>query len=88
MTKPNDKLRAALHLSGLSQSELARRIGVDQSQVNKWVAGRMLPTYPQLCRTVTILRGVEGLEDCEPESLGFKLGYRITVEPECDEPPF
>lgn len=38
------KLEKILHERGIKQSELARRINVDKSLVNKWVKGRHTPS--------------------------------------------
>jgi transcriptional regulator with XRE-family HTH domain len=37
------ELRAALTTAGISQLELARRIGVDGRTVRYWLAGRAIP---------------------------------------------
>lgn len=37
------ELRAALDTAGISQLELARRIGVDGRTVRYWLAGRAIP---------------------------------------------
>jgi transcriptional regulator with XRE-family HTH domain len=38
-----DQLRTALASAGISQLELARRIGVDGRTVRYWLAGRAIP---------------------------------------------
>jgi DNA-binding transcriptional regulator YiaG len=38
-----DELRTALTTAGISQLELARRIGVDGRTVRYWLAGRAIP---------------------------------------------
>jgi transcriptional regulator with XRE-family HTH domain len=75
----NTKLRNALAAAGLSQSELARRIGVDQSQVNRWVSGRLVPTYPQLCRALAFLDTFEETAGVTAETLGYAVVDRPTV---------
>lgn len=36
-----ERLRLALELSGVSQSELARRVGVDRQAISNYLAGRL-----------------------------------------------
>lgn len=36
----SDRIRAALEAAGLTQAELARRIGVSQPSVNDWLSGK------------------------------------------------
>ncbi len=38
------KLEKILHERNISQSALARKIGVDKSLMNKWVKGRHIPS--------------------------------------------
>ena len=42
------KLRAYLDLTGMSQSELARRMGVSQPTVWAWVHGETMPSIENL----------------------------------------
>ena len=46
------KLQNAIKQSGLSQSELARRLGVHYSAISQYLSGRSLPaldTFANLC---------------------------------------
>ena len=51
------ELRAWLKSQGMSQGELARRMGSDRHQVSRWVNGVKTPTVATLAR----IRKVTGL---------------------------
>lgn len=44
MILASDKLRRYVELTGLSQSELAERIGIDESQLNQLLNRKIEPT--------------------------------------------
>lgn len=72
-TRPprNEELAAAMAQAGINQTQLAAVTGVDQSQVNRWVAGTLCPTFEQLTKAKDVL-GVEG---------DGVLGYRVEHKP-------
>jgi transcriptional regulator with XRE-family HTH domain len=47
-----DLLREARHLAGLSQAELARRIGTTQPVVSRWERGTEVPRVDTLARAL------------------------------------
>lgn len=67
----NTALRHALDRVGISQSELARRLGIHTSHVNRWTKRRLRPTHDQL------IRAMKELEIEDP----IAMGYRIESEP-------
>ncbi len=69
----NTKLRQALAAAGLSQSELARRLGIHQSHVNRWLSGKLLPTLEQLTSTMALL------EVDSPIALGYRIEPRSVI---------
>lgn len=50
-----DKLKEALDKAGISQAELARRLGVTRGAVNNWVRGKGTPSLGHLQETARIL---------------------------------
>ena len=38
-----DQIKYLIHNNGISQAQFARRIGVNQGTVNKWVTGKSVP---------------------------------------------
>lgn len=52
MTEMGKRLRAALDASGLSQSEVARRIGVSSQTINQWLSGKKAPSRANLMKFV------------------------------------
>jgi len=50
------RLRMALSRTGISQAELARRIGVHPNLVNNWVAGRRHPSLQNLAALAPVLK--------------------------------
>jgi transcriptional regulator with XRE-family HTH domain len=57
----------------MSQCELARRLGIHRSQINKWLSGRLRPTVEQLGQAVEVL------EADSPMALGYRIEHRPTV---------
>ncbi|HZD59690.1 MAG TPA: helix-turn-helix transcriptional regulator [Anaerolineae bacterium] len=53
------KLEKVLHERNISQSALARRIGVDKSLINKWVKGRHTPSAPFMTKIARELNMTE-----------------------------
>jgi DNA-binding transcriptional regulator YiaG len=54
-----EKIRAARRREGVSQRELARKLGLDPSTVEAWEAGRVRRPYPRLaCLFEEYVRGV------------------------------
>lgn len=51
-----DNIKAARERAGLSQTELARRLGIRQPSVCAWEAGKTFPSYPKLIELCAILR--------------------------------
>jgi transcriptional regulator with XRE-family HTH domain len=52
-----DILKGALDVSGLSQAELARRLGVIRSRLHNWMSGHSPPPpamLPMLCRELDL----------------------------------
>lgn len=52
-----NRLKEAITLSGLSQSEIARRIGVRPSSINQYLSGRAMPaldTFGNLCEILDV----------------------------------
>jgi transcriptional regulator with XRE-family HTH domain len=70
----NARLQQALAVAGMSQSELARRLGIDQSVVNRWVSGQRVPRPMQLA----LMREILGAASVE--ALGFRLVQSYHVE--------
>ena len=52
-----NRIEAFMAAHGVNQVELATILGVDKSQINRWVHGRRIPEY--------ILRLIECLDDKE-----------------------
>lgn len=52
----NDRLREAVTASGLNESEIAARLGVDQKTVARWLVGRV--PYPRYRRALADTLGV------------------------------
>jgi transcriptional regulator with XRE-family HTH domain len=48
-------IRAARQAAGLSQTELASRIGVAQGAVGQWERGQVIPTLPMYCGLIGVL---------------------------------
>jgi len=63
-----DRLKAAITAAGVSQRELAERVGVRQATVSSWCTGRTLPDLDDAYRTALAL-GVH-LEDLCPTAWG------------------
>ncbi len=49
------KLRQIRESKNLSQSELANKMGVDQSAVAQWETNRTMPTYSNLIKLCKVL---------------------------------
>ena len=49
------KLAEAIKQSGLSQTEIARKVGVRQQQISCYINGKTLPALDTLSRLCTIL---------------------------------
>lgn len=64
---PNERLRLARQLRGLSGYELARRVGVSRDVVRRWEKGEVNPclgSLARLCRALEVSADwVLGLED-------------------------
>jgi DNA adenine methylase len=74
----NERLAAAIEQAGTNQTQLAAAVGVTQSQVNRWVAGTLNPTYEQLKLAIRAL--VPDL--AARESMGTAaFGYRVEHRP-------
>ncbi len=69
----NHKLEAALEAADMTQSELARRLGIHVSHVNRWVQRKLRPTTEQLLAAM----GELGAED--PIALGYRIDGKPTV---------
>ncbi len=54
-----DRLQQVLDETGMSQSDLARKMKVNQPQINHWTAGRQTPSYHNI---VKILRAIPTLD--------------------------
>lgn len=50
-----EKLAEVIQQSGLSQSEIARRIGVKQSQISCYVHGKKMPALDTLANLCVVL---------------------------------
>lgn len=53
------KLEAILKKNNISQSDLARRVGVDKSLMNKWVKGKHIPSAYFMTRIARELNMLE-----------------------------
>ncbi|MFR1050299.1 MAG: helix-turn-helix transcriptional regulator [Lachnospirales bacterium] len=64
-----NKIRMRREAAGMSQSELARRLGLDSTTVNKWEAGASLPRLGNLIALAGILQCPVGdlLDDAPPQ---------------------
>ena len=63
-----NKIRSRREAAGMSQSELARHLGLDSSTVNKWESGASLPRLGNLIAMASILRcSVNDLLDNTPQ---------------------
>lgn len=51
-----NKIRMKREAAGISQSELARRLGLDSTTVNKWEAGASLPRLGNLIAMAGVLQ--------------------------------
>lgn len=69
----NTKLASALETAGMSQSELARRLGIHVSHVNRWVQRKLRPTIEQL------LDAMKELGAVDPIALGYRVDGKPTV---------
>ena len=52
-----ERLAAAIRESGLTQTEIARRLGVTQATIAQYLAGRTLPapdTFANLCKILDV----------------------------------
>lgn len=65
-----NKIRMKREAAGISQSELARRLGLDSTTVNKWEAGASLPRLGNLIALAGVLQ-------CPP-------GELLDDAPQCD----
>ncbi|MBQ4345798.1 MAG: helix-turn-helix transcriptional regulator [Oscillospiraceae bacterium] len=70
MNKFASRLRHALHIRHMSQSELARRCGLEKSTVTQWVKGRNQTSIGTLYKVSCVLNvsidWLIGLVDDEP----------------------
>lgn len=55
MSKHLDKLLDAMEKAGMSQSELARRVGVTRGSVNHWITGRTAISMEHLIKVAKVL---------------------------------
>lgn len=63
-----NKIRSRREAAGMSQSELARHLGLDSSTVNKWESGASVPRLGNLIAMASILRcSVNDLLDNTPQ---------------------
>lgn len=69
----NAKLEAALEAADMTQSELARRLCIHVSHVNRWVQRKLRPTVEQL------LAAMEELSAESPIALGYRIDGKPTV---------
>ena len=67
-----NKIRMQREAAGMSQSELARKLGLDSSTVNKWESGASVPRLGNLVAMASILRCSVGelLDDAPQEDAG------------------
>lgn len=81
-------IRAARHRAGITQKELARRLGTTQSVVARWESGRVSPTVETLSRVVRAcgLDLVISLRPADDHDLGLALeSQRLTPEQRLDQ---
>lgn len=81
-------IRAARHRAGITQKELARRLGTTQSVVARWESGRVSPTVETLSRVVRAcgLDLVISLRPTDDHDLGLALeSQRLTPEQRLDQ---
>lgn len=55
-----------LRETGMSQAELARRLGVTRSAVNQWLSGATAPSTQQITRIARVTEGAVGPADLIP----------------------
>lgn len=55
MDKISKRIKDGLKKKGMTQKELARRLGINRSSVGQWVSGRALPSLDKFLRIVEIL---------------------------------
>ena len=82
------KLRACRRASGLTQEQLARRIGVDAQQIHKYESGKQQPPLERLFDILIVL-GIPILEviDMDAETAEKLFGWkRDTIIPPNVEP--
>jgi len=90
MTIPR-KLKAILQLSELSQTELARKIGVTFAALNRWVNGKAVPRKKMQEKIDELYRGYTGLRVIpkqELEAMKLKVvheGFKVKYIPDPEE---
>lgn len=81
-------IRAARHRAGITQKELARRLGTTQSVVARWESGRVSPSVETLSRVVRScgLNLVISLRPADDHDLGLALeSQKLTPEQRLDQ---
>lgn len=68
MSTTQDIIRQ-LRAAGMSQSEIARRIGMPQPRVSRWEAGEVPTGADDALRLAQLLREVEAKQQSAPQAL-------------------
>lgn len=74
-------LRLAMDRRGMSQTDLADKLGVSQNSVSTWLLGRSVPEPERVF-------AIERALDLEPGSLSAHLGYVPSDAPDTVKPGF
>lgn len=56
---PIDEIPPAIQASGLTQAEIAKRLGIKRQSVNNWCRGIAVPSLRQYEKLLKILEGEE-----------------------------
>ncbi|MCA1645458.1 MAG: helix-turn-helix domain-containing protein [Chloroflexi bacterium] len=76
-------LQASMHHRGLSQAQLARSVGVADTQVSRWRRGQVVPTLPYLQRLADTF-GIERMTLDQLVGLPVAQASGQDVEPEME----
>jgi transcriptional regulator with XRE-family HTH domain len=69
-----DKIKERRINNGLSQKELAEKMGVSQPLVSQWEVGRQKPSRDQIARLQSILGGIADVEGSAPSETESAIG--------------
>lgn len=80
---PPMKLKTWIKAEGISDAEFARRLGVNPTQVSRWLAGKVRPDWDYLKKIILITRGQVSADDfieveSDPDPLA-RLAARVVA---------